>query len=182
MSRQVSTRRDASVLAPAVNLVGVAIACTISACGASAPRDATTASASTASSATASVIGEGIATLAVTNAELESLARGLTNEALQVKRAKELAEFSMELDTHAAALRAQTDDVTTAAAAELVGLPPARYRELRSAVMGSISGNTMPGKPGALPADIRDRARAVGVDAAWAEYIAAVAADGSHRR
>lgn len=179
MNRLASTRRDASVHAIGANLVVVvlATACAVSACGASTPRDAIPASASAASSAAVSVIGEGIATVAATNEELESLARGLRNEALQVKRAKELAEFSMEPDTHAAALRAQADDVTTAAAAELVGLPLARYRELRSAVMGSISGNTTTRTSGALPAEIGDRARAMGVDAAVAEYVAALDTD-----
>ncbi len=119
--------------------------------------------------------------LEVTDAELQSLGRGLRNEALQVKRARELVEFSMEPDTHAAALRAQTDEVTTATAAELVGLPQARYREVRSAVLASISGDTM-SDTGALPMELGHRVRKMGVDAAATEYLAAIAADGSRPR
>lgn len=181
MSARAHTQRDVHVHAVVAILVG-ATACTVSACEASTPRDTGVGSALAASSANAGINARGVATLSATNSELESLARGLTNEALQVTRAKELADFSMEPDTHAAALRAQTEEVTTAIAAELVGLPAARYRELRSAVVMSISGTAMPAAAGALPAEVEDRARAMGVDAAWAAYVAALATGGSHPR
>lgn len=106
--------------------------------------------------------------------ELEALARGLRSEALQVRRAKELAEFSMEPDTLNVALRAQSPEVTTVQAAELVGWELQRYREARSALVALLT--MFRATPVAdLPAGAgAERAVLADVGAAWSEYRAAV--------
>lgn len=104
--------------------------------------------------------------------ELEALARGLRNEALQVRRAKELAEFSMEPDTLTVALRAQTPEVTTAQAAELLGWEAQRYRDARSALVAFLAADqSAPVEDLAAGAQ---RAALSDVTAAWSEYRAAV--------
>lgn len=108
-----------------------------------------------------------------TAGELDALARGLRNEALQLRRAKELAAFSMEPDTHASALRAQSPEVTSAQAAELVGLPADRYRQLRTVVERTL-GPTAAVVPSSSPST--DDASRV-VEQAWAEYRVAAVAD-----
>lgn len=113
--------------------------------------------------------------------ELDALIRGLRNEALQVRRAKELADFSMEPDTHAAALRAQTPEVTTANAAALVGMPVERYRNLRAAATRALGGQGPAEQPLANMAP-EERARMSDLTAVWDAYSAALGEEPGHER